>query len=111
VHTKRGASSHLGGEVSHDVGNVPAPQGHEALVLDGAAEALADALVGLGQAALLDHLVLALDQQLDAFDGGRSSLGHTGGHTAHQEVLRNACAGENERRKVRGGGTPPLPCL
>eukprot|EP00983_Pelagomonas_calceolata_P075441 1153022-Pelagomonas_calceolata.AAC.3 len=80
--------THLGGEISDDVGHVAAPQGDHALVLDGAGEALADALVGLRQAALLDHLVLVLDQQLDALDGGSGGLGHTGGHASHHEVLR-----------------------
>ena len=65
-------------EVAHHVGGVAAPQRRKALVGHGAAEAVADALVGLRQAALLDHLVLVLDQQLHALDGRGGGLGHGG---------------------------------
>jgi hypothetical protein len=84
-----GEVQRLGGEVAQHVGGVAAVQGGEALVLDGPREALADALVGLAEAAGLEHLVLILDEQLDALDGGGSGLGDRGGDATHHEVLRS----------------------
>ena len=63
-----------------------APQGVEALVSDGAREAVADALVGGGQAALLHHLILVLDEQLHALNGRGGGLGDRGSDAAHEEV-------------------------
>jgi len=65
-----GEVERLGREVSDHVGGVSAPQRAHALVLDDASETVADALVGLRETTLLDHLVLVLDEQLDALDGG-----------------------------------------
>jgi hypothetical protein len=65
---------YLRGEVPDDIGRVATPQGAHALVFDCAGKALADALVGLTEAALLDHLVLVLDEQLDALNGGSCGL-------------------------------------
>lgn len=45
------------------------------LVGHGALEAVTNALVWLVQTALLEHLILVLDEQLDALNGGSSSLG------------------------------------
>lgn len=66
-----GEVERLRGEVADDVGGVAAPQSADALVAHGAAEAVADALVGLGEAALLDHLVLVLW----CFFGGEGFVG------------------------------------
>mmetsp|Transcript_53448 Transcript_53448/g.128715 ORF Transcript_53448/g.128715 Transcript_53448/m.128715 type:complete len:345 (+) Transcript_53448:125-1159(+) len=77
----------LGREVTDHVGGVATPQRADALVRGNAAEAVHHALVGLGQAALLDHLVLVLDQQLDALDGGSDRLGDGGRDTGEEEVL------------------------
>jgi hypothetical protein len=35
----------------------------------------------VGETTLLDHLVLVLDQELDALNGGSSGLGDSGGDT------------------------------
>merc|ERR1719187_663966 len=59
----------LGGEVPQDVGEVPSPEGEEALSLEDPGGAVDDALVGLVEAALLDHLILVLHQQLHTLDG------------------------------------------
>lgn len=96
-----GKVERLRGEVADDVGRVAAPQGAEALVADGAAEAVADALVGLRQAALLDHLVLVL-WILKGFVGGLAG----GGAQARRGQF---CGGEKrERERDRCGGSGAL---
>lgn len=91
----------LGGEVTDDVGSVTTPEGGKTLLGVDTREAVSNALVGLGETALLDpkgqqifrlweeknsHLVLVLDEELDTLDGGSGSLGDGGGHTSHEEV-------------------------
>nr|CAB3470422.1 unnamed protein product [Digitaria exilis] len=51
----------LGWEVADDVGVVAAPEGEEAFVADGAAEAVGDPGVGLGEASGPEELVLVLE--------------------------------------------------
>lgn len=103
----------LGGEVTEHVGQVTTPQRAEALLRDDALEAVADALVGLGQTTSLDHLILGntkwtngralsekmriqssgrdmnylvLDEELDTLNGCGSGLGYRGGDTTHEEI-------------------------
>lgn len=52
------------------IGGVTSPERADALITRDASEAVDDALVRLREAALLDHLVLVLNQELDALDGG-----------------------------------------
>ena len=77
----------LRGEVADDVGDVATPERGDALVGNDALGAVADALVALLQAAALDHLVLVLQQQLDALNGRRGRLGDGGSHAAEEKVL------------------------
>merc|ERR1719461_2139716 len=78
----------LGGEVSEDVGQVSSPEGIDSLGGEETWPTSSDTGVGLVQTALLDHLVLVLDQQLHSLDGGSHGLGHTGGHTGQHEVFK-----------------------
>jgi hypothetical protein len=94
-----GKVERLGGEVTDDVGEISAPQGTETLLsnntaggsatiqLRNAPEAIRNTLVGGGETALLDHLVLVLDEQLDTLDGGSNGLGDTSGNTTKEKVL------------------------
>ena len=76
----------LGGEVTDDVSGVTTPERNQTLLLVGANEAVADTLVRGGKTALLDHLILILDKELDSLNGGGSGLGDSGGDTTHEEV-------------------------
>lgn len=68
----------LGGEVTDDVGGVATPQRGHALVLDGTAEALADAVVLAVETTTPEHLILcweagsALREGSETEDGGVS---------------------------------------
>ena len=64
------------------------PEGIDSLGGEDTPSAVQNSRVGLVQTALLDHLVLVLDQQLDSLNGGGHSLGDTGGHTGQHEVLK-----------------------
>jgi hypothetical protein len=80
---------HIASEKSYppnDVGSVTTPERDHTLLLVGAGKALANALVGLGETALLDHLVLVLDEKLDTLNGRGSSLGDGSRHTTHHKV-------------------------
>jgi len=80
----------LGGEVPQDVGQVAPPEGSDAFRGQDALGAVDHAGVGLVEAALLDHLVLVLDQELDSLDGGGGRLGDARGHAGEHEVLEKA---------------------
>jgi len=77
-------------EVPEDVGEITAPEGNETFVGHGALGAVDDAGVGAVKDALLEHLTLILDEELDTLDGSGSGLGHTGGDTGEHEVLEEA---------------------
>jgi len=77
-------------EVTQAIGQVTAPQGVHALRLDGPHGAIDDAIVGLVEAALADHLILILDEQLDALDRGGGRLGDDGGDAREREILRES---------------------
>merc|ERR1719461_28979 len=78
----------LGGEVSKHVGQVSSPERVDSLSLHDPGAAVYDALVGPVKPALLDHLILVLDQQLDSLDGSSSGLGDTSSNTSQHEVLK-----------------------
>ena len=63
------------------------PEWVDSLSLEDSGAAVHHTVVGPVQPALLDHLVLVLDQQLDSLDGGSDSLGDTSGNTGQHEVL------------------------
>jgi hypothetical protein len=81
-----GEVERLGGEVTDNVGGVATPERDKAFILVGAAEAVGDTLVGRRETALLDHLILVLNEELNALNGGCGSLRDSGGDTTHQEV-------------------------
>jgi len=58
----------LGWEVSEDVGQVTSPEGDDTFGLEGSGGAVDDAGVWLVESALLDHLILVLDEELDSLD-------------------------------------------
>jgi hypothetical protein len=72
----------LGGEVTDDVGSVSSPEGLDTLIGNNATEAVGDALVGVGETAGLEHLILVLEKKLDTLNGGSSGLGDSGGDTS-----------------------------
>jgi len=82
-----GEVERLRGEVTQAVGQVTAPQGVDALGLDGSHGAVDDAVIGLVEATLTDHLILILDEQLDALDRSGGRLGDDGGHARKREIL------------------------
>jgi hypothetical protein len=73
----------LGREVTDNVGGVTTPQGHGTLVSHGALEAVTDTGVAAVETAVLDHLILVLDEELDTLDGGSGGLRDSGGNTTH----------------------------
>ena len=64
------------------------PEWVDSLSLEDSGAAVHHTVVGPVQPALLDHLVLVLDQQLDSLDGGSHGLGDTGSHSGQHEVLK-----------------------
>jgi len=76
----------LGGEVTDDVGGVTSPEGLDTLISNDTLEAVSDALVGVGETAGLEHLILVLEEKLDTLNGGSSGLGDGGGNTSHEEI-------------------------
>jgi len=83
----------LGGEVTDDVGSVTSPERDNTLIGSGALEAVGDTGVLVRKAASLKHLILVLDEELDALNGGSSGLRDGGGNTTHQEVDNEALQG------------------
>merc|ERR1712002_553499 len=80
----------LGREVSEHVGQVSSPEGVDTLSLQHSGGAVNDTCVWLVKSALLDHLILVLDEELDSLNGGGGGLGHTGGYTSQHEVLNKS---------------------
>jgi len=77
----------LGWEVSEDVGQVTSPEWGDTLGGKGSLGAVEDAVVWLVESALLDHLILVLDEELDSLDWGGGSLGDASGDTGEHKVL------------------------
>mmetsp|Transcript_16361 Transcript_16361/g.35559 ORF Transcript_16361/g.35559 Transcript_16361/m.35559 type:complete len:369 (-) Transcript_16361:25-1131(-) len=83
-----GKVERLGGEVTHDVGDVAAPEGGNTLLGSHAAEAVDDA--GVAGDLARDNLgvgVLGLDQELDTLNGSSHGLGDSTGHTTRSQIL------------------------
>jgi hypothetical protein len=78
----------LGWEVSEDVGQVTSPERDDALGSEGSLAAVDDAAVWLVESALLDHLILVLDEELDSLNWRGDGLGDTGGDTREHKVLK-----------------------
>jgi len=78
----------LGWEVSEDVGQVTSPEWDDTLGLEGSLAAVDDAGVWLVESALLDHLILVLDEELDSLNRRGDGLGDTGGDTREHKVLK-----------------------
>jgi len=79
-----------GGEISQDIGEISSPEGVDSLCLEDPGGAVDDTSVGLVQAALLDHLVLVLHQQLNPLDRGSGGLGDAGSHSGEHEALEKS---------------------
>jgi len=77
----------LGWEVSEHVGQVTSPEWSNTLGGEGSLGAVHDAVVWLVKSALLDHLILVLDEELDSLDWRGNGLGDTGGDTREHKVL------------------------
>jgi len=77
-------------EVTQAVCQISTPQGIDTLVLHGSHGAVNDAFIGLIQAALTDHLILILDEQLDTLDRSGGRLRCNGGYAGQGEVLRES---------------------
>jgi len=77
----------LGWEVSEHVGQVTSPEWSNTLGGQGSLGAIHDASVWLVESALLDHLILVLDEELDSLDWRGNGLGDTGGDTREHKVL------------------------
>ena len=69
-----GEVQRLGGEVSEDVGQVAAPEGSDSLAGQGAFGAVNNAAVRTIEHALLDHLILVLDQEFYPLNWGGGGL-------------------------------------
>lgn len=80
----------LRGEISEHVGQVASPEGVQTLIGQGTPGAVHDTVVGLVQNALLQHLALVLDQQLDTLNGRGGRLGHACSHTGKHKALEEA---------------------
>merc|ERR1719309_1582021 len=85
-----GEVERLGGEVSDDIGQVATPQGVDSFRCENPLETVDDSIVRPVQTSLLDHLILVLDEQLDALNWSSSSLGDSSSHTSQHEVLHKA---------------------
>jgi len=77
-------------EVSEDVGQVTSPEWNDTLGLEGSHGAVDDAIVWLVESALLDHLILVLDEKLDSLNWCGGSLGDAGGDTGEHKVLKES---------------------
>jgi len=75
-------------EVTQAVGQVTAPQRIDALAGHGSLHAIDDAVVRFVQPPLTNHLILILDEQLDALDRRGGRLGDDGGDSRKGEILR-----------------------
>jgi len=64
----------LGGEVSEHVGQVSSPERVDTLSLQYSASTVNNTLIRLVKSALLDHLILVLDKELDPLNGSSESL-------------------------------------
>jgi hypothetical protein len=65
----------LCGKVTDGIGCVPSPKRGDTLVLNRPAKAVSNALVRFREPAALQHLILVLDQKLDALDWSSGSFG------------------------------------
>merc|ERR1719348_600692 len=74
-------------EVPQAVGQIATPERLNALRSDDTTRAVDDTIVGSVQTALLDHFILVLDEQLDAFNRCSRSLGDNGSHAGQGEIL------------------------
>lgn len=77
----------LSGEVSEDVGKVSSPEGSDTFRSHGSSGAVNDTGVSSVKDALLDHLILVLDEELDSLDGGGGGLGDTSGNAREHELF------------------------
>jgi len=77
----------LGREVSEDVSKVSSPERSNTFRSHGSLGAVDDASVSSVEDALLDHLILVLDEQLHSLDRSRGGLRDTGGHTGKHELF------------------------
>lgn len=69
---------HLGGDVNDHVGHVTAEERPDTLVSNDIPEAVNDNLIGMGETTRLDHLILALEKELDTFQGSNTRPGEGG---------------------------------
>jgi hypothetical protein len=77
-------------EVSEHVGQVTSPEWDDSLGFEDSSSAVDDASVRLVETALLDHLVLVLDEELDALDGRGGGLRDTGGDAREHKVFKES---------------------
>jgi len=77
-------------EVSEHVGQVTSPEWDDSLGFEDSGSAVDDASVRLVETALLDHLVLVLDEELDALDGRGGGLRDTGGDAREHKVFKES---------------------
>ena len=82
----KGEVEGLSGEVSQHVGAVALPESLHTFFGDDPGGAVANALVGDGQGAVLEHGIHVLESELDELDGGGEGLGDGSRDTTHQEL-------------------------
>jgi len=84
-------------EVSENIGHVTSPEWNDTFGLERSHGTVDDASVWLVESALLDHLILVLDEELDSLNWCGGSLRHAGGDTGEHEALE-------ESKLLRHGG-------
>jgi len=77
----------LSREISDAVSQVSSPERKSTLVCHGTFGTFSNTSVRLVKRSLFDHLILVLDEELDAFDWGRSGLGANGGYPRKSKVF------------------------
>merc|ERR1719385_81702 len=80
----------LGREVSKHISQVSSPEEVDTLSPQDSLGAVNDALVWLVKSALLDHLILILDEELDSLNWGGSGLRDTSSNTSEHKVLNES---------------------
>merc|ERR1712036_448 len=97
-----GKVQRLGRKVSDNVSQVTTPEASNSLGFHRSSSAVNDAVVRLIESALLDHLVLVLDEKLDSLDGRRGGLGHAGCDARNHKVFKKVEVGHPRKSSFVG---------
>merc|ERR1712036_106739 len=101
-HKRKRTSKSTTSNVSTKLDNLRGIFLHSEHRFDRSSSAVNDAVVRLIESALLDHLVLVLDEKLDSLDGRRGGLGHAGCDARNHKVLKKVEVGHPRKSSFVG---------